>query len=92
MIGAADASSGSEESSEKEPSSGSCMPQGPHASSVSVRQNYVEVNVSSFMKFEVFMRPREVPSETRTSLISLSGSIVVHSFPTLRRPGDFDTN
>ena len=27
-----------------------------------------------------------MPSETRTSLISLSGSIVVHSFPTLPRP------
>ena len=57
VIGAADASSGSEESSEKEPSSGSCMPQGPQAWSVSFR----EVNVSSFMKFEVFMRTREVP-------------------------------
>jgi len=27
-----------------------------------------------------------VPPETRTSLFSLSGSTVVHSFPTLSRP------
>jgi hypothetical protein len=32
-------------------------------------------------------RGTQVPPETRTSLISLSGSTVVHSFPTLPRPG-----
>ena len=32
-----------------------------------------------------------MPPETRTSLISLSGSIVVHSFLTLPRPGGFGT-
>ena len=37
-------------------------------------------------------RARKVPSETRTSLISLFGSIVVHSFRTLPRPGGFGTH
>ena len=47
---------------------------------------YTSKQTRSNPEFRIKKRARKVPSDTRTSLISLFGSIVVHSFPTLPRP------
>ena len=53
---------------------------------------YTSKQTRSKPEFRIKKRARKVPSETRQSLISLFGSIVVHSFSTLPRPGGFGTH
>ena len=66
-----------------------------------VSESNVEIPYSSSQtspkpQFRIKKQAPEVPPETRTSLISLSGSTVVHSFsprsPAPTRPGGFGTH